>query len=312
MVSVFAEQKLEWSPLGTIPERRAISVLAPLVGTGNISAVNGSSGDLLIVQLKGETGQTSARLATLRTLGLRGLNSASLRNTSDPTIWGQIRAVRDLIGVIELDEVKWKAAVVDARDPRVTYNRIPYGSGTRPGAVVHNTLGDYFVFESTRSSLLVNWTTALSAAECLDEFDSAFEGLQARPADVSVIALASGGSSDEVADLEEAVGDDAVDDSLDVIDLPTAEAIRLIRSGVEGLVSMRLSIAGVDLIWQEPFVRFLVDDEALAEVGLFSHDLSFVQPARKFARATANRGFFNGRDFEVMVRVHGNPRRLRF
>ncbi|NEM90904.1 uL30 family ribosomal protein [Galbitalea soli] len=316
-------QDLRWSPLALVPERAGIDVPFPLEEIRAYPELSGRSGDLLIIQLRSGIGVTRKRQATLRSLGLAGIRTSSLRSSREPGIFGYIRAVRDLVGVVELGGIMYRSAQLSARSTHLQYERIEYGSNTRPGGLVRNSDGEYFVFESDRNGLLLNWSTSLSASEAFEQFQQSFidEGtpLRVRSGESASMVMVSGrhdpGHSPITHDRTLDSGDGdweeyQVDPSNLIGEMPTEEAIDLIRRRDLPVVAARIAFRDVFMTWHRPYARFIDSDVESAEVGVYLNDLSRINGARRFVRNAGRARFFSEADITILVRERGNPKHI--
>lgn len=312
---------IRWSDLAQVPEATLLPLQLPLPGSALFDTVHGRSGDLLVIQVRSGKHEKKARQETLRSLGLKGVRSASLRSSGDGATRGYIRAVRDLVGVIELDGVKWKESSTLDRASDLQYESLDYGTNTRPGGLVRDSLGNYFVFESDRNGVLLNWSTSLSLLECYENLVEATErqilpasmsGLsKERPEGENLSILAVKGSAQPgVSAGTTSDRHDAATDPIDFIELPTDEALTVMRAQGSAIAVARLAFRGMDLTWQQPYARFIDSDRETAEVGLYSRDLSF-PVARRLARLTGPEGFLDQATVEVLVRRSGNLKRFK-
>lgn len=299
---------ISWSAKATIPKNPPSSL--PLPGTDAFNRnVHGRNGDLLILQLSSGEHLKAARRNTLRSLGLRGINSASLRRSDDPTTWGYIQAVRDLIAVVELGGVQYKAESSVNVEEDVSYESAQFGSNTRPSGIFRDTLGDYFSYESDRNGVLLNWSTDRDFHSALEAFLIAYDGPEPLAAEhSSLLGLRpTEPIENDSSSLEVTIGADA-----ELIELPTDKAIGLTRSSsVLDVQFARLAFRGIDLTWHEPYVRFDDRETERAELGLYAHRLD-LSKARTLARNTGNRGFFEQAKCRIETRENGTLKTYEF
>jgi len=307
-------QQIEWLPVATIPEGGNLPLQFPL-DPKYFAAPNGRSGDLLIIQLRGHHHEIQSRKDSLRSLGLSGIRSSSIRSSFEENIYGYIRSVRDLVAVAQLKAVVYRGASSLTRDTAVEFERIEYGTNTRPGGVIKSSIGDYFTFESDRKGLLASWSTHLSALDAITAFRSIYESAEPlKSDDASVLGLiasglVSAGSGDGMA--RQILDDDSVDPSSVVVDVPTRDALQIIESQGGNLVVARLGFAGIDLTWHRPYARFIGNEVERAEVGIYTRDYSQLERLSAFARATGVEGFFDTVPVTAQIREHGNAKHIR-
>ncbi len=309
--SSVAYQQIVWSPAATIPEGGGIPLQFPL-DPRRFAAPNGRSGDLLVIQLKSHHHETETRKAALRSLGLTGVRSSSLRSSFDETVYGQIRTVRDLVAVAQLNALVYKSASTVAQD-MTDFERVEYGTNTRPGGRVKSSQGDYFSFESDRKGVLLEWSTSLGVVEALARFGNAFP--RARPLkaeSASIVALNASGlvGGEELPDVD--LGSDhPLDPSSTFVDMPTGEAINVIHNQADHLVATRLGFRGLNFTWHRPYTRFVDIHVDRAEVGIYTRDYSLLPGIGAYARSTGADGFFDAVPITAQIREHGNVRHVR-
>lgn len=313
-------QQIEWSPVATIPEGGGLPLQFPL-DPKRFSMPNGRSGDLLVVQLRSEIGETKTRREALRSLGLNGVRSSSIRSSFEEGVFGYIRAVRDLVAVARLNAVVYKSTTTSTHEMAVEFERIEYGTNTRPGGLIRSSLGDYYSFESDRKGLLLCWSTDLSADQCIQEFRVSFPDIEpdSHP-DASVLGIVANGVAGDESLLERLEADritDAIDEdqSIDpsslIVDLPTPEAIDVVSSQESSLVVARLGFAGVELIWHRPYARFIDSEVERAEVGIYTRDYSHLDGVRVLTRRTGKNGFFDAIPVTAQIRERGIAKHVR-
>lgn len=313
-------QQIEWSPVATIPEGGGLPLQFPL-DPKRFSMPSGRSGDMLVVQIRSEIGETKLRRDALRSLGLNGVRSSSIRSSFEEGVFGYIRTVRDLIAVARLNAVVYKSASSRAEDMAVDFERIEYGTSTRPGGLIRSSLGDYFTFESDRKGLLLNWSTDLSAEQCVHEFRASFPDVvpDGRHHSSVVGIVANGVAGDEsiierleVDRITDAIDEDhALDPSALIVDLPTPEAIDIVSSQKASLVVARLGFVGLELIWHRQYARFIDSDNERAEVGIYTRDYSYLDGVRVLARRTGKNGFFDAVPVTAQIRERGIAKHVR-
>jgi ribosomal protein L30/L7E len=312
-----SHQELSWSPLGLTPESSGMNLQFPLEEMAPFPDARGRSGDILIVQFRSETSQNVKRRAALQSLGLKGLRSSVVRSSADPDVLGNIEKVRDLVGVVVLDGVIYKASQLKTREQHVNYEQIEFGTNTRPGGLVRSSDGDYLHFESSRRHLLMQWSTTVSPVECIDLLLDTLPDLRwAAAEDSALVGLPSalpraGGSEDEIGvSDEEGFVEYDLPSGVDIIDLPAPEAIDIVKLNTETLVTMNLGSRALDLLWHRPYARFVDSDQKFAEAGVYLRDLALFPAISTFARRTAAPSFFDRTNVEVQVRERGNLKRL--
>ncbi|CAN5373236.1 hypothetical protein BH11ACT5_BH11ACT5_16340 [soil metagenome] len=286
--------------------------------------LRGRSGDLLIFQLRSVIGADKKRSGALKSLGLKGIRTSSLKSSREPGVFGLIRSVRDLVGVIELDGVMYRSAQLSARATHLQYERIEYGSNTRPGALVRNSAGEYFVFESDRNGLLLNWSTSLLPSDVYDRFLTSFKDedidLQVKRGESASMVAVSGDrrpTHSTISDDQQMSSpndghwaDFQIDPSNLIAEMPTAEAIELIRRSDLAIVSARIAFRNVFMTWHRPYARFIDSDEEVSEAGIYLSDFSQINAVRRLIRRTGRAGFFSETDVSILVREHGNPKHI--
>ena len=230
---------------------------------------------------------------------------------------GYIRAVGDLVAAYELNDTIYRQTPAGARDTHMEYEKIEYGTNTRPGGLVRNTDGEYFAFESDRNGLLLNVSTSLSLPECLEQFQKAFPHAVARPGErASGLAIvAEGHPNHSVISHGGPGGEGLVEYSFDpsvlMADMPTDEAIELVRRDELEVVAARVAFKGFFMTWHRPYARFIDSDLEVAEAGVYAGTLREIDGMRRFMRLSGRAAFFLETDVTVRVREHGNPRQVR-
>lgn len=333
-------QRIHWYDGAIIPEASNLPLQLPLLDDGSVwdGALRGRSGDLLVIQMRNSDHAKANIQHTLRSLGLKGPRSMSLRDSSQPNVFGYIENARSYIAVVILDEVKWLTAT-GSLDSKMNYEIHQYGTNTRPASMVRDEVGDYLVYYSDRDGVLLNWSTDLGIADCLAHMRKTFgpllpmtnekaSALGVHPVDrarrsfpppdynstaqyiglahisLDSFAFEPQRSTDE---WEESSG--SMSTALDELDIPTSEATQIIENRSVRLAYARLGFAGIDLTWREPFTRFYDRDSARAQVGVYSGSLDR-DAARRFARLTGPAALLDSARFKIHVRRNGNAQQF--
>lgn len=261
----------------------------PLPGTEGFSRVRGREGDLLVIQLKGMAGLDERRKAALRTLGLGRIDSACLRDSADPTLWGNVQAVRDAVAVVILPR-KMYAPGIDSRaeDSDAQYDSLKYGTQSRPGHLWRDAKGDYFAYESDRDSLVALWSS-----DCSDLYELLSK--------LSTAGLTVDKGSHEA--------------QLRVIDRAQAHEERVgpLHELLEARGNVAVSQAvipidnGAQVTWQASIRRFHDIDVFRPSVTIASSPPDILA-TRGLARETAARGFLGRIPCRVRTRINGRVR----
>lgn len=258
----------------------------PLPGYYGGNRLRGRAGDLVVYQIKSEIGAEDDVRHTLRSLGLKGVFSGSLR-ISDETNWGYIRKVQDYISVLVMNNVYYKkTALTD--DETLQYERIKFGTQTQPGELYRSQTGEYLVVESDRRKLLVAWSSVKSFSAAYKSFSASFQPeLSSRR--TSIVGFAS----------EDIVVSDG---SVEVIEGETREVVSEMKeAGIAAVAFARLGYDDVQFTWRRPYARFSDRDTKFGEVGVLGTNLDLTK-AKSFALATGPESILTEVPVEVTVR----------
>lgn len=306
---------LTWSSLGATPNEGTYAIHLPLWELSSPHAPFGRSGSLLVVQLRSSIRLQADRRATLKSLGLKGVDTASLRFADEVTL-GYIAKVRDIVGVIDLGGVFYRQTEYNAGDSSLSIDCVEHGTNSRPGATVRSSDGEYFSYDSDRRGILVDVSSTWKLLDVLNEIDSAFP--DARPLakdDASMLAIAGEGSlPGEFDELEGITSWDGawhetpVSQSGLIVEMPTDEAISLIRSHRIGIAAARIAFHDFFVTWQEPYSRFVNSDRELSEVGVYVRSPKQLAGLSRLIRAVSKPGFIDNARPRIIMREHGNAK----
>lgn len=266
---------------------------APLPGTDAFRRVRGRSGDLILVQLKSGNNETRRRRDALRSLGLGQVHSAILRESSEPTLWGNVAVVRDMIAVIILPRREF--AVGDDMSNQLSnaeYESLKYGTATRPGHL-WRAMGQYFAFEFESESLVSFWSTDYSLSEVVDSFGNAGLSIDKGSDEAKVRVVIGDGRSEqrtgfwsEIANLGESDGH--------------------LSEAVIGTAVIPMD-NGTRVVWRAGLKRFHDINSYRRDVTIASSPPDVVA-IRGLARETCSQGFLERVPCRLMTRLHGRVR----
>lgn len=277
----------------------------PFVGTFAFDdRVQGREGDLLIVQMRSGAGLIASQRNSLRTLGLKGVGSLSLRRSSDENVRGLIRSVGHVVAVLQLGGVYSKEQLNNQRGDAqsMQYERPFYGTNTQPAQLVRDLESNYFQCETSRRHVLLKWNTAQGVRRCLEQFGEAFGHPTFLSTNESIIGLATGGSRIPLANAAEVYEDGETV----VVDTETSEATRLVREDGTAVRFARIAFRDLTMTWRAPRQKFEDRELVAAEVGVLGSTALSLVAARTFADATGSRFFFQTANCEVQIRQQGN------
>lgn len=261
-------------------------------------AIEGREGNLLVFQVRSGIGEKPSRRDALRTLGLRGPGSVSLRNDDGPTA-GNIRKVEDLVMTVRLPERCFKEEMfqVGADAPSLTYEKIQYGTMTRPAEMVRSRSGEYFAFESDRNGALLMWGTTLGPEEFFDEcLKVTRENLPAQRTSFVI-----SGQIAESDDASEGENPHYVD---------TERALKIVRGGKEVSLA-RLEFGEFECTWISPRQPFDDMNTVCAEVHFYTESLN-LDIAKALAMQTGPRRLLSQASIAIDLRRHGTRRLIPF
>ncbi|WP_282857218.1 uL30 family ribosomal protein [Pseudoclavibacter helvolus] len=251
--------------------------------------VHGRAGDLMVVQVRSRINLKVDQKSALRSLGLRGPGSAALHFSYEPSIWGQIRKLENVVAVLELPSVYYKNEFsATTADSSIGVEALKYGTNSKPGRLWRDEVGLYFGFESERESSVAYWS---SSSELTDVLDAAQEVGLAIDNGKEAYMLACG----------EGVGLVDQDGAWD--DLYAANAgNRVVAVAIP-------TIEGPEITWRAPYKRFDDVSGMSAEVGCISAPTDILA-IRALVKYTAHMEFIRTARPSVEVRTHGKPRVL--
>ncbi len=286
---------VSYLPEATIPDKDPD---LPLPGTDSFARVAGRSGDILVYQLKSGIGAPQDQRDALRTLGLKGPSTASLRNSRSNIDRGLIRKVRSYIAVIDLHGVSYKHGKPIVRAPELEIERPKYGTSTSPGELTRDQFGNYFGYETGRAGTLVYWSTPLG----LDEFLYKLPELP----EVSILPSA-------VCQILPNSPEAGVMNTADGWEV-TLESLRsdIILQQKAGAVIVAMDNNDTELIWHAPYERFHDRDSVSAELSMFFTRYNPLA-LRALLAASGDPGLMGAVDVDLIVRDNGKlkPRTLR-
>lgn len=282
----------KWYAHGVDPRTNLANI--PVPGYYGSDRIKGRAGNLVVYQMKSAIGYGDAVHAALRSLGLRGVFSASLRMDHEST-WGLIRVVQHLVSVLKLDVVFYKSIPTKHGSPELKYERMSFGSETQPGALYRSASGEYFVFESDRRKLLLNWSTSKGLSEALDNFEVAF-GAEFSSSKISILGVTS----------RDLISDHA---RIKIFEATAGNLLSEAREmGLASVAFARIAYEGVQLTWRQPYVRFSDRDSKFGELGVLSSDLD-LEKAKAFALSTGPQELFADAEVEITVRKRDGRQR---
>lgn len=289
-----AQQSYEFSPRATVP--RAVNFPLPVPGTVAFERVLGRAGDLIVIQLKSSNGERYKRREALRTLGLKGIRSASLRFSDDVSTWGCVEAVRDLVAVIVLPSVTYTTGNSRSKkqDAEVEVESYRYGTQSKPGHLWRGLSGAYFAYEYEADSLVTFWSSALQLDELLQTFDAV--GMQIdEDSPASYIGMQFD-ETDSNADLSNRDGSWR----------QIAAELDFGRVGA-AVISM---VGGFEVTWQAPHARFHDLTNEWASIGVNSQPPD-VLAVKSLCGATGDRRLLAAGECHVRTRQAGTTREIR-
>lgn len=170
-----------------------------------------------------------------------------------------MRLVQHLVRVIELSEMCYDGSIVES------YEKLPYGTATKPAEITRSQDGEYFAYESDRTGLLLMWGTDYDLIECLDAFGSRF-----RTREQGLMLSA------ELLTMDMSVSDEVVHD-VETRSQSAEGPFDVVREQVAALVGSvavaRFDAGKLEFSWKAPHHPFDDMDTVSSEVQLFSEDL---------------------------------------
>ena len=271
---------------GSLDPRTRLKNL-PIPGFYGSSRISGRSGNLVVYQMRSSIGALEETQRSLRTLGLRGVFSASLR-VGNETTWGLIRSAQDYISVLILDEIYYKEDQPSSDTTSLQYEHVKFGTETQPGSLYRNSNGEYFVFEADRKKLLLNWSTSDNFESALLKFRQAFNPETSR-VHQSVLAITTRDVLQETS-------------SVDVLDGPTSALLaQADEAGFANVAFARLAYDDVQLTWRRPYARFSDRSTRFGELGLLGTGLDLAL-SKAFALESGPVGILTEAGIEISVR----------
>lgn len=299
-MATFLTDEINWMNLGLARPTPPPGLLLP--GMANFDQrVAGREGDILVIQVRSSTGISKSARESMRSLGLSGIGSFSLRLADDPVVRGYIRAAREYIGVVDLEGLQYREQGVNGVRGGEMYERPYYGTNSNPAQLVRDSRGNYFQYESSRDHLLLCWNSSREFNDALELFLETYgpQPTSLGQESVAVIPNSPGLVEETPAmqNFEVARGEDSV-----VVDARTDLLLPFIRDHSSELQLARVAFDSIELTWQSSFRKFDDRETEFCEVGLIGPPALDLELARTFAEATGVPKFFEDARCQVEVR----------
>lgn len=301
VTSTIATVAVTWDSSALTPSSQP---RVPLPDSPEFRHVQGREGDRLIVQLHSEIGAAPKHRAALRTLGLRGIGSASLRRSDDPVVQGNVNLVRHLVGVVILPRMAYKENIKE----QIEY--IDYGTSTLPGGLARNDHGDYFAYESDRRNILLMWGMDLDFSTSFSLFRETYQDMLISNSHAVVGRSESTVVVPRAPHLSE-VQDYLTQADIEVIDGPSDEIMNLAQDRNEDLALARIAFRDIEFSWRAPIKRFHDRDARLAECALYGRVID-LRRARQLFNGTAASDFASSLEMTILKREQGNLKQFKF
>lgn len=271
-------------------ERLDATIRSVTNGSLRKTRIHGRAGNLLVIQQRSANGIGEAKQATLRSLGLKGIGTISLLHSSS-SVRGYLRAVKDLVTVVQLPETCYNEA------EHSEYQKTPYGTVTHPAELIRNSQGDYFAYESGREGLLLMWNTQLPLHEASRRLRNIYD---------SPILYDGEPNSVVIADSPARRNDREGGGHEPPVEITAQQAMGIISDeGTSTRVQLaRVALQDVEFAWLAPHRPFDDLDIVTAEIQIFGNPLD-LKKARLAAEATGPERLFADAGVTIDVRRPG-------
>ncbi len=230
------------------PDFRGRLAALPLPGTPRFNKTAGRAGNAIVIQIGSAVGIRDHHERTLRSLGLHGIDTASLVDTTRGSTRGNISTVSNLIRVIELKHHVWKTdrRTVLNRGSSMTVEHIKYGSSRNPCDLLRSGHNQYWYSELSKRAVSMAWSTEISASATIT---SIIDSLGTDSGSGRIIRRTQEG---------EEIGEGTL--------IEVAESLN--ESEPATVEYVQVCIAGLSFSWKEPFKRFTDSQKKLSEISV--------------------------------------------
>ncbi|WP_139104603.1 hypothetical protein [Gordonia sp. UCD-TK1] len=189
---------------------------------------------------------------------------------------------------MDLQSVSFKNETGSTEDGELVFERVQYGSNTRPGELLRDNYGNYAGFETGREGTLVYWSTFFSLDDLIDKARSEGIGIDRS---AMCTTFFDGGDPDGV-------------------ELELSEVLDITgnREAVQSIAVPIGEIGNQELCWQAPYLRFEDRDSIRAEASFFSTDFDS-STAKSLIAISADDQLLAGAGFTVIFNSRGKFRK---
>lgn len=287
-------QDVRWSTRAEIPEDVIPPIFTPSIS--NLAKVRGRSGDLLVLRLNNSHKLSPDKLRSLRSLNLREPGSAALCLSHLPNTWGMIESVKDHVAVIEIGYIIHLERTPTERyggigsKSRVEYERLQYGTSSKPGELVRSDRGSFFAFESDRSRVRTMWSSSEDLRSSFAAFQESFRSPPVELGTTNATIVVGLDSKPE-----------------EIIETSVSHAVDMITNQSQHILMARLAFRLFEFTWEFPHRPFDDIDAISSEIGVNSsvYDID-LDSTRRFAYLTGDTDLLKNGGCRVSVRQHGN------